>query len=87
MGAEEATGGHRSETGAIGPAVPQAERKSVSRTEKVLIVDADTCTGCSVCELVCSMTKYGEYNPRKSYIRVLKNREMSVRHRGPRHPL
>ena len=46
--------------------------------EKVLIVDADKCTGCCVCELICSMAKHGEYNPRKSYIKVMKNREMSV---------
>jgi len=46
--------------------------------QKVLIVDADVCTGCCVCELVCSMAKHGEYNPRLSYIRVLKNREMRV---------
>jgi len=46
--------------------------------EKALIVDADKCTGCKVCELICSMAKYGEYNPRKSYIRVLKNRDMDV---------
>jgi len=50
----------------------------VSYLEKVLIVDADACTGCSVCELVCSMTKHGEYNPKKSDSRVLRNREMSV---------
>jgi len=46
--------------------------------EKVLIVDADKCTGCRVCELVCSMTKFGEYNPKKSYIKVIRNREMDV---------
>ncbi len=46
--------------------------------DKVLVVDADKCTGCSVCELVCSMAKLGEYNPAKSYIRVLRNSEMSV---------
>jgi carbon-monoxide dehydrogenase iron sulfur subunit len=44
----------------------------------VLVVDADKCTGCQVCELVCSMAKHGEYNPKKSYIRVMRNREMSV---------
>ena len=46
--------------------------------EKVLIVDAEKCTGCKVCELVCSMTKQGEYSPTKSYIRVMKNWEMDV---------
>jgi len=45
---------------------------------EVLIVDEDKCTGCRVCELVCSMAKQGEYNPRKSFIRVLRNREMDV---------
>jgi carbon-monoxide dehydrogenase iron sulfur subunit len=49
-----------------------------SSSDKVLVVDADQCTGCSVCELICSMSKHGEYNPRKSYIRVMRNREMSV---------
>ena len=46
--------------------------------EEVLIVDTGKCTGCSVCELVCSMAKHGEYNPRRSYIRVMRNREMDV---------
>lgn len=46
--------------------------------KRVLIVDADQCTGCSICEMVCSMAKHGEYNPKKSYIRVLKNWEMDV---------
>ena len=46
--------------------------------KKVIIVDADACTGCRVCELVCSMTKQGEYNPRKSYIRVIGNNDFGV---------
>lgn len=39
---------------------------------KVLAVDPNLCTGCRVCELVCSLNKEGECNPRKSRIRVLK---------------
>jgi anaerobic carbon-monoxide dehydrogenase iron sulfur subunit len=46
--------------------------------KKVLIVDGDKCTGCQICELICSMARTGEYNPNKSCIRVLKNREMGV---------
>ena len=46
--------------------------------EKVLIVDGEKCTGCRVCELVCSMARSGEYNPQKSYIRVLRNMELDV---------
>lgn len=44
--------------------------------KEVLIVDGDKCTGCRICELICSMEKQGEYNPRKSYIKVMRNREM-----------
>jgi carbon-monoxide dehydrogenase iron sulfur subunit len=46
--------------------------------KKVLIVDGDKCTGCQVCELICSMVRSGEYNPQKSSIKILKNREMGV---------
>ena len=42
--------------------------------EKVLIVDADKCTGCRQCELACSMHNFGEFNPTRSNIRVLKNK-------------
>jgi len=44
--------------------------------EEVLIVDGDKCTGCGICELICSIEKRGEYNPKKSYIKVMRNREM-----------
>ena len=46
--------------------------------EKVLIFDGEKCTGCCICELVCSRTKQKEYNPHKSYIRLVKNKEMDV---------
>lgn len=46
--------------------------------DKVLIFNADRCTGCRVCEMACSMAKQGEYNPKRSYIKILKNQEMDV---------
>jgi anaerobic carbon-monoxide dehydrogenase iron sulfur subunit len=46
--------------------------------KKVLIVDADKCTGCRICELVCSISHHGEFNPKKSYVRVIKNKEMDI---------
>lgn len=45
---------------------------------KAIILDADACTGCRVCELICSMAKHGEYNPKKSYIRVIANSDFGV---------
>jgi Fe-S-cluster-containing hydrogenase component 2 len=45
---------------------------------KVLVVDGDKCIGCRVCELVCSFVHYKEYNPKISFIRVLKNEEMGI---------
>ena len=44
----------------------------------VIIVDADECTGCRVCELICSITKQGEFNPEKSYIRIITNNDFGV---------
>lgn len=45
---------------------------------KALIVDAEKCTGCCVCELICSSYHYGEYNPKKSFIKIFKNEEMCI---------
>ncbi len=46
--------------------------------EKVLIIDTDKCTGCRVCELACSITKHNEFIPSKSYIMVMKNKDMDI---------
>ena len=46
--------------------------------DKVLVVEQEKCTGCKICELICSMTKFGEYNPGKSHIRLIRNRELDV---------
>jgi len=47
-------------------------------TEKVIVFNADRCTGCRICELVCSMSNQGEYNPNKSFIRLMANEETGV---------
>ena len=46
--------------------------------DRVLIVDGDACTGCQVCELTCSLVKTGAYNPKKSLIHILRNKELDV---------
>lgn len=37
---------------------------------KTLVIDIDKCTGCGMCELMCSFKHHGEFNPTKSYIHV-----------------
>jgi len=39
--------------------------------DKVLIVDPEKCTGCKVCEFVCSLEHEDEINPMKSRIQVI----------------
>jgi Fe-S-cluster-containing hydrogenase component 2 len=40
--------------------------------EKVLVIDHQKCTGCRLCELVCSVTHDGVSNPARSRIKVMK---------------
>ncbi len=35
-----------------------------------LVIDANICTGCKLCELVCSLVKEGEVNPAKARIYI-----------------
>ena len=39
--------------------------------EKVLYIDPDRCTGCRVCEIICSLYNENEINPIKSRIQVM----------------
>jgi carbon-monoxide dehydrogenase iron sulfur subunit len=44
--------------------------KEVMRMSKVIVVNPDRCTGCRICELVCSLEHHGEFNPAKSRIKI-----------------
>jgi len=50
----------------------------IEMKEKVIIFDPDKCSGCRICELVCSMQHQGEYSPKKSFIRIMANEETGV---------
>ena len=46
--------------------------------EKILKVDYQKCTGCRLCELVCSVTHDGISNPSRSRVRVIKWEDIGV---------
>ncbi|MFX1513937.1 MAG: 4Fe-4S dicluster domain-containing protein [Promethearchaeota archaeon] len=46
-----------------------AERQLIS-------IDLEKCTGCGICEIICSWTKFQELNPIRSAIRVLKTENL-----------
>ena len=46
--------------------------------EKTFIVHPDKCTGCSICELICSLEQTGELRPKAARIRIMRNRELMV---------
>lgn len=41
-------------------------------TSKVIMIDPDKCTGCGLCEMVCSLKHEGECNPTLSRIKIVK---------------
>ena len=45
---------------------------------KILIVNPEKCVDCKICELVCSFKRGAEYQPSKSFIKVLRNEEINV---------
>lgn len=40
---------------------------------KAIVGYFDLCTGCGICELTCSMTKYRSYSRARSHIRILRD--------------
>lgn len=43
-----------------------------------LIVNHHRCDGCRLCELICSLSHFGEFNPARSAIRVEKNEKRGI---------
>jgi len=46
--------------------------------DKVLVFDPDHCTGCGLCEVMCSLVHTETCNPARSRIRILKMEEKGV---------
>lgn len=40
--------------------------------EKILVIDANKCTGCRLCEQVCSVMHEGSVNPHRARIKIMK---------------
>ena len=53
-------------------------RMTGGKSVKRILWDRDKCTGCRVCEAVCSFVKEGEFNPVKSRGRVVRTVERQV---------
>ncbi|MHB1420177.1 MAG: 4Fe-4S dicluster domain-containing protein [Bacillota bacterium] len=37
----------------------------------MLVAEEEKCTGCKICQLICSWTNHKTFNPRKAYIQVI----------------
>lgn len=48
---------------------------------KRIVWDMKKCTGCRVCEAICSLMKEGEFNPVKSRAKVVRTVERSILHK------
>lgn len=46
--------------------------------KKIMCVDYDSCTGCTTCQMVCSLSHEGECSPKKSRIQIVKKEEKAV---------
>lgn len=56
--------------------------RTTTRTIKTIRIDADKCSGCRLCETLCSAyhaePKYGMINPRKSRIQVFRDEDNDI---------
>lgn len=44
-------------------------------SQKMIVIDFEKCSNCRTCEIVCSLRKYGEENPLKSMVHVIRQWE------------
>jgi Fe-S-cluster-containing hydrogenase component 2 len=44
----------------------------------MIMIDVDKCTGCRMCELICSVTKEGEFLPSKARIKVFSKPRIGI---------
>ena len=47
-----------------------------------LILDTEKCTGCKICELVCSAKHQGVFNPQKAHLIIIDNYTQTGREKG-----
>jgi carbon-monoxide dehydrogenase iron sulfur subunit len=47
-----------------------------------LILDTEKCTGCKLCELVCSAKHQGVFNPQKAHLKILDHYTQTGREKG-----
>lgn len=50
----------------------------MQKTERVIVIDPDKCTGCHSCEMACSMKNFGKCHPTLSRIRIQEFREVNT---------
>ena len=44
----------------------------------IFLIDAEKCTGCRLCELICSFQHYRLFNPKRSRITVIRDEEKGI---------
>jgi len=50
----------------------------VKKKVKILMANPRACIGCRSCELFCSFHHYGEYNPARALIHIVKNESQGI---------
>jgi carbon-monoxide dehydrogenase iron sulfur subunit len=46
--------------------------------KRVTVIDVNQCSGCRMCEMVCSLVHVGQFQPSKSFIKIYKIEEKGL---------